>query len=85
MKIDHRMYYFLSDKGKTARSRKGERFAEWNRLPPLDPGKEAKEGAILFACALCFTASNHFNILLFYTNYFCLSNVSALFQEDCVS
>ena len=55
------------------------------RLPPLDPGEEAKEGAILFACALCFTASNHFNILLFYTNYFCLSNVSALFQEDCVS
>ena len=52
---------------------------------PLTPGEEAKEGAILFACALCFTASNHFNILLFYTNYFCLSNVSALFQEDCVS
>jgi hypothetical protein len=51
---------------------------------PLTPG-EAKEGAILFACALYFTASNRFNILLFYTNYFCLSNVSALFQEDCVS
>ena len=79
MKIDHRMYYFLSDKGKTARSRKrggGSLNGTGCRLPPLDPGEKAKEGAILFACALCFTASNHFNILLFYTNYFCLSNVS---------
>lgn len=65
MKIDHRMYYFLSDKGKTARSRKGGGSLNGTdcRLPPLDPGEEAKEGAILFACALYFTASNHFHIL----------------------
>ena len=45
MKIDHRMYYFLSDKGKTARSRKrGGGSLNGTDCRPLTPGRKPRRG-----------------------------------------